>query len=778
MPSFPRCLALALVAPLASAQRTPVPDAVPARWADALVERSPTAVRIEGWLGARVLANARTRLPQVDLEPLLAGFRQKPGLHPWIGEHIGKWMHAATLAWAYTGDEVLRRKLDEAAAALHAAQEPDGYLGTYPPDRRFGLYPQADWDVWSHKYGLIGLLTYHRYTGEEAALDTARRIGDLLVNTFGAPPRKSLLSAGTHMGMAATSVLQPMVWLYRATGDMRYLAFCRTVLRAWDEENGPRIIASLRATRRVDRTANAKAYEMLSNLVGLCELARVTGERDLLTPVLIAWEDIVAHRLYLTGSASQGEHFRGDHELPNGMSAHVAETCVTTTWLQLNAQLLRLTGEARFGDQLERTLYNHLAAAQRPDGAMWCYFTALEGTKPYGPGINCCVSSGPRAMALAPQQAFFVSQRSEDSPTLFVNLHEDARVTTELSGHTVTVVERRHEERHRCVVTLTVSCTSSTEFALAVRKPTWADAPITWVIDGEEVVQTASEGPAWLTLPARTWNDGDRATLSFACEAKLVHGTHGNTGHAALTYGPWVLAYDTRRNPGGEPPFALGLAAGEDGPRVRRLETNDNPQFEAMVRSPRRRDPHPAVFVPFADAGVDGGRYRVWLHAPDSVFPETTSLGLGCAESRSRTGNVEGSIVDLDPTTFVVTYDGTRQDEDWFALDLGEVHALRRIVYAHGKLFHDGGWFDASRGKPRLQVRRAPGGAWETVGELTSYPHTTATDARGLRDGQAFEVSFDAPEIAVAIRVIGVPAHGDRPEQSFSSCAELQAFAN
>ena len=61
---------------------------------------------------------------QVDLEPLLAGFRQRPGTHPWIGEHIGKWMHAATLAWAYTGDPELRKKLDYAAAELIKTQEP------------------------------------------------------------------------------------------------------------------------------------------------------------------------------------------------------------------------------------------------------------------------------------------------------------------------------------------------------------------------------------------------------------------------------------------------------------------------------------------------------------------------------------------------------------------------------------------------------------------------------------------------------------------------------
>ncbi len=62
----------------------------------------------------------------------------------------------------------------------------------------------------------------------------------------------------------------------------------------------------------------------------------------------------------------------------------MGETCVTTTWIQLNWQLLRLTGEAKYGDEIERAYYNHFAGAQLPDGSKWCYYTPLEGTKPYG----------------------------------------------------------------------------------------------------------------------------------------------------------------------------------------------------------------------------------------------------------------------------------------------------------------------------------------------------------------------------------------------------------
>ena len=212
--------------------------------------------------------------------------------------------------------------------------------------------------------------------------------------------------------------------------------FARYIVRSWDEPNGPKILASLVENHGVNKTANGKAYEMLSNIVGLCELARATGDRDCLQAAENAWRDIVGKRLYVTGSASMFEHFPGDHELPNTPDKNLCETCVTVTWIQLNLQLLRLTGEAKYGDELERSLYNHLAAAQHPRGDDWSYYTALEGRKPYDKGITCCHSSGPRGMALAPQAAYLRGRGGHD---LLINTLETSRAEVELGGQAVTV---------------------------------------------------------------------------------------------------------------------------------------------------------------------------------------------------------------------------------------------------------------------------------------------------------------------------------------------------
>jgi uncharacterized protein len=589
---------LLLASSLAGAEWAPITPvaykALPAM-PDVLQPLDPSAVRLEGWLGARIDANVRGRLDVVDTVPLLAGYIKKPGESPYIGEHIGKWLHAATLAWAYTGDDALRHKLDDVASQLVAAQEPDGYLGTYLPAQRFGIYPDADWDVWSHKYCIIGLLTYYRYTGNPPALACARRAGDVLIATF--PAKKSILAAGTHVGMAATSVLEPIVELYRVTGEERYLAFARYIVGAYDEPGGPSIVKALLTAKPVSETANGKAYEMLSNLVGLCELARATGDGRLLSAVTLAWTDIVRNRLYLTGTSSNYEKFGADHELPNGEDAHVGETCVTTTWIQLNLQLLRLTGDAAYADEIERSLYNHLTAAQNPRGDDWCYFTALEGLKHYDKGITCCHSSGPRALALAPTAAYL---RASD--TLYVSTFEPSSARFQVGGDQVDIVQQSGfptEGRS----TLVVRTAKPVGFALKIRVPPWA-VPL-------RAGDVVSNG-GWASFPARTWHDGDRVDLSFALRGRVIRGEYTNFDRAALAWGPFVLAVDSARNPMLESIPALRLAPGAE-PVL--MASTGGLLFRSRVRGPWVNAPVDVTLVPFADAGASGGEYRIWLRA-------------------------------------------------------------------------------------------------------------------------------------------------------------------
>jgi hypothetical protein len=323
-------------------------------------------------------------------------------------------------------------------------------------------------------------------------------------------------------------------------------------------------------------------------------------------------------------------------------------------------------------------------------------------------------------------------------------------------------------------MTLVVRAPSPVRFALALRTPAWAQ-PL--VMETRSSSRPAALKEGWTVLPPREWKDETRVSVTFNLSPRLVLGDHGNAGRAALLYGPLVLAYDTATNPGAELPAFLALAPTSGQPPVSyKSGRAADLTFEALVRSARRPEPHPAAFVPFANAGADGGRYQVWLRAPGAELPKNDSLLAFASENRSDTGNHTGSITDGDLESFVVTFNGKPQKEAWFEARVDQAVKIGRIVFAHGQNFHDGGWFDASAGKPKVQVRRMKDGPWETVGELADYPPTTPTENAGLKPGQAFTLKLAQPAEVLAVRVIGKPACGDNPAQAFASCAELQAF--
>jgi hypothetical protein len=177
--------------------------------------------------------------------------------------------------------------------------------------------------------------------------------------------------------------------------------------------------------------------------------------------------------------------------------------------------------------------------------------------------------------------------------------------------------------------------------------------------------------------------------------------------------------------------------------------------------------------VPFADAGATGTAYKIWL--PFEVPRADRNLLMDGIEVRSRKPNA-GSIIDNNLQTIATTFNNKRAPQDWFGVELDEPVTVGRIVFAHGKSSHDGGWFDAAAGKPRVEIQSSPKGAWVPLCELADYPATTATDPAGLKGGESFTCQLPKPVEIVGVRVIGKPASGDSPKQAFSSCAELQAF--
>jgi hypothetical protein len=760
--SIANALAIAVFMPVillsqrAVASISPLPDKVMPLIADRQDSQVPDRVHLTGWVGTRMAVNESNRLVQLDVDRLLEGYRHRPGRQTWDGEHVGKWLHAATLAWVNTGDPKLRQKLDFVAAELVKCQLPDGYLGTYLEQDRW-----TAWDVWAHKYNLIGLITYMRYTGNLSPLPACRRMADLLCRSFGDQPgQRDIIPAGFHIGMAPTSVLEPMVLLYRMTGEPRYLDFCKYILRSWEQPDGPKIISTLLTAKRVDKVGDAKAYEMLSCLNGALEYHRTVGDPKIFQACLNAWKDIVDNRLYPTGTASYREHFHGDFDFPNVND--VGETCVTVTWLQFNAQLLRLTGEKRFADQIEKTVLNQLMGAQSCDGTKWGYYVQMEGKKPYTNNLdgNCCLSSGPRGVALVATFAV-----TTDADGVVVNLYDAGTARLNLRDGTAVAFATQTQYPDSGDIEMTVATAAQKPFAVKLRSPGWCENAVVQV-NGRSV--KTKIGPDGYLAIRRLWQDQDKIQLRFEIEPRVLVGDHKNEGKLAVFYGPLVLAADADTS-GGQSDFSI------PGSDSNKLRVTPEAAPDARIFAVADGGTNLAMrLVPFADAGQTGGDYQIWL--PFGPPRAGRNLLLDGVETRSRKGNAGGSIIDDDLQSAAVTFNGKAAARDWFAVALRRPAAISRIVFAHGRTFHDGGWFDASAGKPRVQIKSAKDGPWQDLCEIKDYPATTATDPAGLKGGECFTCQLEKPVEIAAIRVIGKPACGDNPQQAFASCAELRAF--
>jgi len=567
---------------------------------------------LQGYLGKRYTQNLEERLLKIDENGIMNGYLHRPGNHPWIGEHVGKYLEAACNVWRNTHDTALKKQMDRMMYELIHSQLKNGYLGTYTPDNYW-----TGWDVWSHKYNLYGLLAYYTTTGYQPALEACKRIGNLLCDTFGNKPgQRDIILAGEHVGMAATSVLDPMVELYRYTGNKKYLDFCYYILSAWEQKDGPKIISTLLSIGKVNKVANGKAYEMLSNLVGLTKLYRVTGDPKLLQPVLNAWQDIVTNRLYVTGTTSSFEHFQDDKVLPGTVKDDMGEGCVTVTWIQLNQNLLDITGNLKYEEQIEKSIYNQLLGAENPESGCVSYYTPLIGRKPYSCDITCCTSSVPRGIAMIP---YFTFGNVKNIPTLLLYgpaEYKDNFTTPDRKNINMSVkIESYFPEQGNTIITINTS--NAAFFSFGLRVPSWCNS-FTAEVGGKEYKGTANQ----YLIITRIWNPRDKIKISFTIPIQILAGGKSYPGQVAFQRGPQVLAFDSSLNVDLIKKYQFGLnqkpavekPTGISYPGLLPVQWIGKQAYRvAIADSKPNGEKEQLTLVPFADASQTGGAIKVWM---------------------------------------------------------------------------------------------------------------------------------------------------------------------
>lgn len=506
--------------------------------------RPANRISLKGHIGERLDACIAHNVIDQDVDHLIAPFKQKTETERWQSEFLGKWMLGACKAYQYKKDAGLLKKISYAAQELMKTQLPNGYIGNYSEAAQL-----AQWDVWGRKYSLLALQAYYEISGDPKVIPACKKLADHLLKQVG-PGAADIIHIGNYKGMAAGSILEPIMFLYKHTGEARYLDFAKYIVGRWETTEGPQLIghaiSGIPVAKRFWPFPKAKewalgghkSYEMMSCYVGLLELYKVTGNATYLSAVEMTAEDIMRNEMNIAGGASSTECWFDGARHQATPAFLSMETCVTFTWMQLCERLLDITGKVKYADQIENTAYNALQAAAKQHTMMFASYVPLEGfrrdgERQCGMDINCCKANGPRAFTLLPGFAFHAAANR-----LTVNLYTESEAQLVVGSNIVSLAMQTGYPVTENI-SLTVNPEKESEFELALRIPAWSKKNSV-SINGEPVQATLLPG-AYLVLN-RKWKKGDRVVLNLDLRGRMVMLGH----HMALLRGPVVLARDSR----------------------------------------------------------------------------------------------------------------------------------------------------------------------------------------------------------------------------------------
>lgn len=504
------------------------------------------SIHLDGYLAGRLDDDINNRLLAQDVDRLVAPFKleNRTETSLWQSEFWGKWFTSLALAYRYNPDSRLKATMDHAIDGLIATQTLDGYIGNYAVDHRL-----EGWDIWGRKYCMLGLMAYYDLFQDKKSLIAASRVADNLIADLN---KKGgiIVTKGNYRGMAASSVLEPICLLYNRTGNRKYLDFAQEIVRQWETPEGPNLIskAKVNVAERFPKPKNwyspeqgQKAYEMMSCYEGLLELYRITGNNTYKQAVADVWDNIQKTEIDIAGSGASTEMWFGGKAVENTPINHFQETCVTVTWLKLTQQLLRLTGEAKYADEAERTYYNALLGAMSKRGAEWAKYTPLNGerlpgSEQCGMGLNCCIASGPRGLF-----AFPLMMVMQITGGVQINYFADGAFKLSSPQKQIITLTQHTDYPRSGSIDIEMNVAKAEDMTISMRIPAWSiKSKLT--VNGAEVPGLQAGEYARIK---RTWKTGDKITLELDMRGRLIK-TGTTLESAAIMRGPMVLARDTR----------------------------------------------------------------------------------------------------------------------------------------------------------------------------------------------------------------------------------------
>ena len=501
----------------------------------------------EGWIGNFDLAAAGT-LPE--------------GRHgrEFADSEVYKYLEAIAWELGRSPNPELEATLESVAARVEAAQESDGYLNT-----RFGRAGQQPrWSdlEWGHELYCFGHLFQAAvarvrtgHGSEDTVVRVASRAADLVCSTFGSDGLQSVCGhAEVEVGLAE---------LGRALNEPRYLEQSRLFV----ERRGHGTLADIEWGREyyqddipVREATVLRGHAVRANYLsaGAVDVAVETHDTELLDALTRQWDATVARRTYVTGgqgSHHSGESFGDDWVLPPDRA--YSETCAAIGSIMFSWRLLLASGGSRYGDLIERSLFNVVATSPSQEGTSFFYANTLHRRVPDAPvdmdqisprassslrapwfEVSCCPPNVARTLA---SLAGYVATASDDG--IQIHQYAPASIRTVLDDGREVHLDVETDYPRTGAVRIVVRRAPADPWTLSLRVPGWADRATIAVVDGERAhVETG------MFTVNRVFTEGDVIDLDLNLEARFVSpDPHIDAvrGTLAVERGPEVLALES-----------------------------------------------------------------------------------------------------------------------------------------------------------------------------------------------------------------------------------------
>ncbi|HVW13456.1 MAG TPA: glycoside hydrolase family 127 protein [Mucilaginibacter sp.] len=515
------------------------------------------------------------------------------------GSHIGppfqdgdfyKLFEAAASVYAVTHDPALDKLMDKTIALFAKTQRADGYINTMtqiaerkrPNSKAFE--DRMNFETYNLGHLMTAACVHYRATGKRNFLDIAIKATDYLYRFYkNASPElaRNAICPSHYMGV---------VEMYRTTHDPRYLELAenliniRGLMKNGEDQNQDRI------PFREQTQAMGHAVRANYLYAGVADIYAETGDTTLMRALNLIWHDVVDRKMYITGGCGalydgvspdgtsyspkeiQQVHqaYGREYQLPN-FTAH-NETCASVGNVLWNWRMLQITGNAKYADVMEQTLYNGMLSGISLDGKSFFYTNPLSVNDKlpyqlrwsrdrvgYIAYSDCCPPNVVRTIAEVSSYAYNVSAKG-----LWFNLYGGNKLSTRLKDGTPVKLTQTTDYPWNGRVDIRFDEAPGKEFSIFLRIPGWCkNASLT--VNGKPANISLTPGK-YAEISSR-WKKGDRVVLQLPMPVKFIEANplvEEVRNQVAVKRGPIVYCLESVDLPKGKSIFDVALPTNAD----------------------------------------------------------------------------------------------------------------------------------------------------------------------------------------------------------------------